>query len=174
METPRTVAAAVLAHVEEALTEGGAAPISTAYVALGEVAWDDCCGQLVVAIERVYRTVEPFPSEATSDVRCAGLLIAVDVVVELLRCLPVLDDSGNAPTPEALDAAYEPIYRDSALVWNALASADLLGDDGYGDPVWDRANLNQTWIAPQGGCIGTETRVTLGIPSDVWCTGGDE
>lgn len=169
VESPYTVAAAVLAHVKDALVACESPPITTEYVAVGEAVWDDCCGQLVVGVERSFRTVAPFPTEAGPDGLCAGTPIAVEIVVVLVRCAPTLSDSGKAPSAAKLDASSQSIYRDAAIVWNALASAELLGDDGFGDTEWERSGLQQTFDG-EGGCVGIETRVTLGIPSHLWCT----
>lgn len=169
MESPYTVAAAVLAAVHDRLVECEADPVSTQYVAVGQAVWDDPCGQLVVAVERTFRTVDPFPTEAVSDAVCAGNPIGVDVVVLLVRCMPVIDDAGRAPAPSVLDATSASIYRDAAIVWNVLAGFDLLGDDGFGEPEWERGNLAQTFTGADGGAIGIESRVTLGVPAHLWC-----
>src|SRR6188472_1455578 len=75
----------------------GIAPITASYVAAGAVAWDSCCGLLVAAPERVYRSAA-FPIEGTTDYVCEPSFLVVDVIVLLLRCVPVVDDRGTAPT----------------------------------------------------------------------------
>lgn len=173
MESAQTVAAAVLAQVLDALhTAGLGADIRTDYVAVGTAVWDDCCGQLVVAPERVYRTnprLGPFPTEGGSDGDCAGNPIAIDLNVLLVRCVPTVDDAGNAPAPADIEAAYNLVLAEAAVVWNVLVGPDIVGDnDGWGGE-WDRANVSQTWVGAEGGCIGTESRITLGIPFNEFC-----
>lgn len=135
-------------------------PIDAAYVAAGLVAWDSCCGLLVVAPERVYRSAT-FPIEGTTDYVCEDALLVVDVVVLLLRCVPSIDDRGNAPAPALLGAAYEAVMQDAAVIWNAV-----VGDLPEG---WERANVDQSFVGAQGGCVGVETRFTIGLSQSDWC-----
>ncbi len=137
----------------------GSAPITTGYVGAGFVAWDDCCGQLVVAPERVYRS-ERFPVEFAELERCSAGFLVIDVVVLLVRCVPVVDDQGHPPAVAALDGAYAAVLADAATVWQVMAGP--LPDN------WERAGLNQTFLGAEGGCIGVETRMKVGIDQDVW------
>lgn len=172
-QTPYSVAAAILAHVKDALLAAESAPITTEFVAAGQIAFDDCCGTLVVMPELVQESGYPFPSPRDPRLPCPQPMIQVDVLVLLVRCVPVLDDSGNPPTAAEQDAAFQAILRDAAIVWNALVvDTAVLGADPYGDPLWERANASQGMQAPSGGCIGIETRVSYGIPQDLWCIGG--
>ena len=145
--------------VEDALTNADSDPVS-AYVGVAEVAWDDCCGQLVVAPERVYRSVI-FPSENNTEEFCFAGQLVVDLVVLLVRCVPTVDDRGRAPTPAALDNAHRSFLKDAATVWTAVSCCDLPDD-------WERANVAQTFVGAQGGCVAVETRFTIGINQQVW------
>jgi hypothetical protein len=150
----------LLCLIDEALVQAGRDPINRAYVAAGQIAWDDCCGMLVVGPERVFRSVE-FPSEATGPEYCDKGELTLDLVAVLVRCVPVVNDRGQAPTGQALNEAYTSIMEDAAVVWNAIDCAELPLD-------WMRANLSQTFVGAQGGCIGVETRVTIGLSQKVW------
>ena len=75
--------------------------------------------------------------------------------------LATLDDRGRAPAPKKLDDAYARIIRDAAIVWDALTGELPEG--------WERANVDQAYIGADGGCIGVETRLTIGLPQDEWC-----
>lgn len=162
-----TVCAAVLAYVEAALTACGRTPGQT-LVSVGGIVVDDCCiGLLQVAPERVYRTAG-FPIEATTDEVCRKGLLAVDVVVRLDTCAPVLDAKGRAPSIESQEATFTTVLQDAAIVWGAVSSDDILGDD-YGEPAWSRANVTQIFNGPDGGCIGSETRLSIGLPYALWC-----
>lgn len=148
----------ILAELDACSSE----PITTAYSGAGLVAWDDCCGQLVVTPERVYRTQE-FPIEDTTDERCSGGTIAVQLLATLVRCVPSPDDSGNPPNSAALSAAHKRILDDGAICWQAMSSPldpDL---------EWERAGLAQTIVGGEGGCIAIESRVTIGVEANVWC-----
>lgn len=138
-------------------------PITVSYVAAGTAAWDTCCGALIVAPERVFRSAN-FPNEGTTVDDCETGLLAVDVVLLLLRCVPSIDDRGNAPKPDVLSVAYGKTIRDAAVVWNAITGELPEG--------WERANVDQAFIGAQGGCIGVETRFTIGLPQDEWCPCG--
>lgn len=158
--SPHTIANWALCLVGDALINANRPEVQRAYVAAGQVAWDDCCGMLVAAPERTYRSVE-FPVEFTAEEDCYLGVIVVELVVLLVRCVPTVDDRGRAPAAEALDAAYRSLLDDAAVVWNALICADLYDE-------WQRANLSQTFVGADGGCIGVETRVTIGVPWTRW------
>jgi hypothetical protein len=154
------VAAWLLAQVESALAECDREPLNRAYVAAGQIAWDDCCGMLVVAPERVFRS-STFPVQETNEELCWGGYLTVDLLVLLVRCIPTVDDRGRAPSAAALDAAYTGIIEDAAVVFNAVISA-------MPNREWMRATPTQTFVGAEGGCIGVETRLTLGIPQNEW------
>ncbi len=137
-----------------ALADCNREPISTTYVGSGAIAWDDCCGTLVVVPERVYRSQE-FPAEDTNEVICFDGLIAIELSVMLLRCVPVVDDRGRAPSASLLQVAYQNLLGDAAVIYNALTS-------NFPD-YWERTNPAQTFIGAQGGCMGVETRLVIGL-----------
>lgn len=169
IQDPFTICAMVLAVVEDALRSCGI-EVGSTNIATGAIIVDDCCpGLLTVAPERVFRTTDPFPTEAFDDGQCDGRPIAVDLVVRVDRCTPTIGDDGAPPSFDDQAASTREVLTDAAVIWNALASVLLLGDDGHGGTLLERANLNQIFTPPQGGCIGTETRVTLGVPADLWC-----
>ena len=135
-------------------------PIDASYVAAGLIAWDSCCGLLVVGPERVYRSAA-FPVEGTTDYVCETGFIVVDIVVLLLRCVPTLNDRGQAPPPTALSAAHSKVLRDAAIIWNTVV--DELPEG------WQRSTVDQGFVGASGGCIGIETRLSVGLAQSVWC-----
>lgn len=159
-KSPHSVATWLLCEVRDALLNNNREPIQRAYVAAGSVAWDDCCGMLVVAPERVYRS-QLFPNEFADREICDLGWLNLNLVVLLVRCVPVVDDRGRAPSQEALDAAYKNILEDSAVVWNTLQCMTMPDE-------WDRAGLSQSFVGADGGCIGVESRITIGIPQAKW------
>ena len=168
-DTPYSVAVAVLAYVADAFATCER-PIVRQMVAVGGIVIDDCCvGALTVAPERIFRTTDPFPTEATADDTCADLPIAMQLLVRVDRCIPTVDDRGRPPSPVTLEAAYAAILADAAIVWTALASVGVLGDDGYGDTQWVRGSLTQEFPVADGGCVAVETRIVLGIQQALWC-----
>lgn len=166
MTTPFSVCEAYLHHVGQALADREREPIGRMYVATGPVVvWDDCCpGQLTVGHDRIYRSLT-FPLEATggSGVEaCFTGDIVLPVVITLLRCVPVLDAQGRPPTSEKLAAAHQRVMDDAAVVWNALAT---------GAPVdgWETSSLAQTPVTGEGGCVGNEWRLFVGVDQGTWC-----
>ena len=104
-----------LGVVHDGLVECDRDPISLAYVAAGEIAWDNCCGMLVVAPERIYRS-QVFPTENGNEELCFGGYLVVDLLVLIVRCVPTVDDRGRAPSQAALQAAYRTLIEDAAVV----------------------------------------------------------
>lgn len=146
-------------EIEAELADCSREPVQRSYVAAGEIAWDDCCGMLVVAPERIYRT-SSFPEEDTTEDLCSERNLAVDLVALIVRCVPTVDDRGRAPSAAALQTAYREIIEDGAVVLNAVMA-----------PLpsrWERANVSQTFTGAQGGCIGVETRFTIGTEQPIW------
>ena len=154
------IAAWLLATVQNALVDCDRDPINRAYVAAGQIAWDDCCGMLVVAPERIYKSAR-FPEQNANEELCWGGYLAVDFLVLLVRCVPVVDDRGRAPSAAALQTAYAELIEDAAVVYNAV-----IGPMPYEE--WERALPTQTFVGAEGGCIAVETRLTIGIPQDTW------
>jgi hypothetical protein len=144
----------------DALQACGSEPITTAYVAAGGIAWDTCCGLLVVGPERTFRSAQ-FPIEGTTDYQCETGFIVVDVVILLLRCVPTIDDRGNPPAVSELSAAYQSLLTDAAILWNVA-----VGELPEG---WQRASVDQSYVGAQGGCIGVETRMSIGLAQGEWC-----
>ena len=153
------VAQWLLSTTQQALIDCGRDDINRAYVAAGDIAWDDCCGMLVVAPERVFRS-DNFPNQLVDEEFCFGGYLAVEYVVLLVRCVPTVDERGRAPSQAQLQAAYNTLLGDAAVVYNAVTT-DLPDD-------WVRATPTQTFVGAQGGCIGVETRVVIGIEQDQW------
>jgi hypothetical protein len=146
----------------DALTACARPPITTSYVAAGIVPWDDCCGTLTVGLENVFRT-GVFPNPGPDPTGCFDGYIAVQLVVLVVRCLPTIDDSGDPPEAADMAAAYKALLVDAAVVWNAVL--------GLADPDTEVDGPQQTFVGAEGGCIAAETRFTLSVDGDRWCTG---
>jgi hypothetical protein len=115
---------------------------------------------LVVAPERVYRSIA-FPAEATERELCFGGSLVVELVVLLVRCVPTVDERGRAPSSERLDDAYRSLLEDAAVVWDSIICCELPGE-------WERAAVSQTFVGAEGGCVGVETRVVIGLEQSRW------
>jgi hypothetical protein len=150
------VQASILGELERCESD----PVTTTYPGVGLVAWDDCCGQLVVSPERIFRSVQ-FPTEDTTDEKCYAGIIAVDLLASLVRCVPVPNDRGMPPSASELASAHKRLLDDAAIVWQAV-TGDL-------DSEWERSGVAQTFSGGQGGCVAIETRLTIGVDSSTWC-----
>jgi hypothetical protein len=157
-QTAATVCEAVRAYVAERLTACGFT-ITTTYVGAGLIAWDDCCGMLVVVPERIYRSAV-WPIEGPDPQGCYEGLAAIQLTALWLACMPTVDDRGRPPSVAAMSVAYTDFLNAAAVVWNALAELPW---------EWETTGLNQTFLGTEGGCIGVESRLTVGIDEDQWC-----
>jgi hypothetical protein len=123
-------------------------------------------GQLTVHVARVYPTTS-FPSETREVLglkSCSPTSIAVELVITLLRCVPVSDpETGCPPTCEEEAAAARVIQIDSASVLNAL----LCCLPGFGTRRRGPRYVigAQKTLEPQGDCGGIEQRVTVALDS---------
>jgi len=160
LRSAHSVADFVLCAVQNGLTQANSAPIQRTYVAAGAIAWDDCCGMLVTAPERIYRSIS-FPAEFAEREICDLGWLNIDLLVLLVRCVPVVDNMGRAPTSDALNEAYKETLADSAVIWNVLQCLAMPDD-------WEKASLSQAFIGADGGCVGIESRITIGIPQTRW------
>jgi len=158
------VGEAILAQLQAALEAVGWPSDATAYVGAGSIAWDDCCGQIVVNPERTFRYLE-FPAEATGGELSAACYpgdIGVIVSVVVLGCIPVVEDTGAPPDGFDIGAAHAEFHRLAAAVWNSL-------DAGLPDDEWELAGLSQNFLGPEGGCLAVETRFAVGLEEPAWC-----
>lgn len=145
--------------VHAALVSCSRPEVKTRFVGSGEVAWDDCCGLLVVAPEAIFRYVA-FPEAATGAEDCILGDLGMNLNVTLVRCAPTVSDRGIAPSADALDNAHTSLLEDAAVVWTAMS-----GDLPAG---MERAGLAQSFVGAQGGCIAVETRMVVGIEQSKW------
>jgi hypothetical protein len=140
---------AILGCVESKFDDCGAPGFCRSQVAAGVVAWDDCCscdegdGQLWVRLARwVPDPTYALPGGPTSGCDEPTLL---QVAVGALRCVPVVDDAGNAPSSEAIEASAARIYHDTQLIYEAVMCCLELRS-------WE------SWesLGSEGGCGGGE------------------
>jgi hypothetical protein len=129
------------------------------YVTFGEVAWD--CEQLVVSVERTFGvdTGDVLSENVLGiDASAPFQLRGATVACSLIRCVPVVDDQGNPPTPVALADSATVVLADGIAMFNCLADAHRAGDLATCNGVAFEAGEAQT---PDGGFGGWLTRVRL-------------
>lgn len=147
---------AVVAHY---LTEAVDLP-DRQYVSNGLPAFD--CEQITVHVENTFGiTGTPLGENPTDQYRDAGHAMRAGVfAITIIRCVPMLDDDGNAPTVAREVTASQAIYADAVLVLNALIVAEGNGDlPGCGAIVF-RSWTNEN---PQGGYGGGTLRVSISL-----------
>lgn len=130
----------------------------------GQLAWDGCeCGTLAVTVDRIFQSAT-FPQPAGDNelaAQCASAYLAVDATVTVLRCAPNPQGTALAPTCTALDAAALAWFIDMDAVRSALACCLL--DMRTADTIVEFVLRDTVPAGPQGGCVGSDTRLTFGI-----------
>lgn len=134
--------------------------IVESYVVIGELAWDECCGILAAAPLRTFKSAI-FPTPLIDATNCDNSQLCVEIAVILLRCAPIIDAQGNAPSIEDMSASFASTANDAAVIMDAMM-AEM-------PPGWERAALEQTFDGADGGCIAIDTRMTIGLPQTDWC-----
>ena len=120
---------------------------------------------LAVTVDRIYQS-STFPDPAGDQqlaADCAAPYLAFDMTVTVLRCAPQPRGRQLAPTCPQMSAAALAWFIDMDTVRASLACclADLLAADTVAGWV-----LRDTVPAgPEGGCVGSDTRLAVGIPN---------
>jgi len=117
----------------------------------GTVAWDDCCdcgngnGQLWV------RLVEwlPDPDIEQRDHGC-NESSRLSIGIGTLRCVPTIDEEGNAPSAAAETAAAERLHSDAQIVRDGVACC-----------LESRQWVGWVPLGYEGGCGGGEHIFTV-------------
>lgn len=144
------------ARAELAGTAAGA-PERRCVVPGGAASFEDCCaGQLTVHARRTFAS-SSFPNEDRAVQPCFAGLVAVEYVVTILRCAPT-GKGPKPPTCEQLDASARTTMADAAAVRRGVACC--LHENRQKVVAVLGA---QPFVAPQGGCVGSELSVTVGL-----------
>jgi hypothetical protein len=154
------LAAAVFDAVVDHFAAAGEPLPDRRYIADGPPSWD--CQQLTVHVERTYGTEGNVAAEVLAPVACLVLRGAV-VAVEIVRCCPVVDSSGDEviipPAAEIEETAHQKL-RDAVLMTNAIVAAyraeALPGCHGIAIENWVNSG-------PQGGLTGGVLRVRIDL-----------
>lgn len=130
----------------------------------GEIAWDDCnCdGILAVTTPRVFLS-ENFPEEAegTVGVRCQAPYEVGEFTVSVIRCAPTPDGQEMAPPAADLDAAAGLLLQDTAETMDAVSAlmCQLKDSDTISDYLISPAES----AGPEGACVGFTLRVLVSL-----------
>lgn len=140
-------------------------------VSPGPPTWDGCdCGLLAVSTSRIYMS-QTFPIDSggeTSQRRCGNPYVCVDMSVTIARCTPV-GKNGSAPTPKQESEAARILYDDAAAILSGVACCLQSMSEGSPPLVEDYVIRQQVVVGPEGGCVGTDTSLTLGFVNGCLC-----
>lgn len=156
-----TVASRLETAVYEALTDTpdrhGVVP--------GAIAWDACdCGMLAVSVAQVYPS-ETFPDPQPAPFgACQAPWEVAELVVQIIRCAPNPEGQNLYPTTAAQDASAQQVARDAYQTRRAI-SLELCAMNEARD-IADYLVRPQPTQGPQGGCVGTELRALVSLPTD--------
>jgi hypothetical protein len=131
------------------------------------IPWDncDCGGQVALAIQSVYGSTRfPTPADASRDwSKCGPPWQVAQVVVQVTRCVPTMDDQGQPPTCAASLVAAYTLENDRTAVRQALACCLTELKDSRVIGGW--AMNPSVTVGEQGGCAGVETAFLIGVRS---------
>ena len=120
---------------------------------------DDCCPQLTVWAERV--TESPSSPGFTTGVPSCERINLVTLIARIVRCLPGMQENGNFPNADALEAAATQKDADGWALWNHVFNqhcAGLLFEE-CGEVHWDGLSS----VNPSGGCAGWQLQVRASL-----------
>lgn len=148
----------LLAWVAAGASSVLSSPIGRVVIAPGTAeAWDDCCdGQLHV---RVMRVAPRYNGRPAWDKTCTLLDYEVTLALGVTRCAAVVDDSGNAPSADAVstDASHE--VQDMAELLDFLLCTQFPLIEGSPHVIrWQPKPV-------QGGCHGGEWEFMVRMPT---------
>lgn len=133
-----------------------------------------CLEHLVAWVEIGTPTSGEFPLPA-GRITCDPPALAVSVVIQWLRCEPVVDEHGF-PAAQDLEIAARLVLTEARIVWDAVScwamspepSDPEVDPDGAGD--LDVMLVSLQPVPPQGGVAGMELRVMVGLDPCGPCT----
>lgn len=144
--------------LEDALTAASRACTSAKrqIIAVGEVAFDDCCDGQVWA-----RLISAVPAPQTNQTpaaaqACGVVMWDATVGIGMVRCAATVNDQGAAPAPSVL--CYEALTATADMAaLQAAISCDLAPTRGARRVRFLRWDA----IGPEGGCVGGEWQISV-------------
>ena len=130
----------------------------------GAIAWDACdCGLLAVSVGQIYLT-EVFPEPLSRRVGngCDAPWEAAEFIIQVIRCVPTVDDAGAPPTTAALDTSAREILRDAYELLRAVSVKLCQMNEARDIADFILRPLNPQ--GPSGMCGGSEVRAIVSLP----------
>lgn len=138
------------------------APARSMVIPGAQVAWDQCqCGQLTVHTRTAYPS-DNFPAQKLTGSfdKCPATWLVVEYVITVLRCVPVQDNRGNPPAPDALHAAAERDLLDRHAVRRGVTCCFADENPALRTP---RLQQEQLAVGVEGQCMGSELHVLVAL-----------
>lgn len=130
----------------------------------GEIAWDNCTceGVLAVSVPRIF-LAEVFPDETEGPVgvRCQAPYEVAEFTVSVIRCAPTPEADEQAPPAEELDAAAGLLLQDMTETMEAISArlCQLHDIEDISDYLITPAEA----AGPEGACVGFNLRVLISL-----------
>lgn len=128
------------------------------YVSDGTPAYD--CEQVAVQVARTMGILGNVAAEQAMQVLGPMVQRAAEVVVHVIRCAPVVDDDGSAPSTDEVEASARGVLADAVMVPDALLAAYKAGLLGACSGV---ALGGWAGYGPEGGLVGGLVTVRLDL-----------
>lgn len=125
------------------------------YWTMGQPAID--CEQLVIYFNQMYLGT---PGAQASEPQRCNVPRSATITISLSRQIPVVGQSGKAPSPEKIQIASETLAIDSWVLMQSINLIDQWDQTGYGLGVI--ATLETS--PPEGGFQTTSMQITLAVP----------
>lgn len=120
-----------------------------------EPAWDDCCsGLLYVSLVRVYPT-NTFPEQTTDPQKCWSARLVGQYQIGVLRCAPSLKGRGQVPSAAEVSNNGLAVMEEGYATMRAIGCLMALWKPRQA------AFLAQTYVGPEGGCVGSTLDVAV-------------
>lgn len=151
-------------YLVTAVRNGLSAGVSRYGQVPGEIAWDkcDCEGVLAVSVPRIF-LAEDFPDETEGPVgvRCQAPYEVAEYTVSVIRCAPGPGDQDQAPEASELDSAAGLLLQDMTETMEAVARRLCQLHDA--EDISDYLITPAEAAGPEGLCVGFNLRVLISL-----------
>lgn len=129
----------------------------------GSTAWDECdCGQFTQTITSIFPSSSfPTPSNDVDVTPCGPHMLVVAVTLEIVRCIPGVDDNGASPTCAMLLESAIVLEADRLATRVALSCA--LGELRNEYIIHAYSVGAATSLGPEGNCGGVQITYQFAI-----------
>lgn len=130
----------------------------------GEIAWDNCTceGVLAVTVPRIYLSdVFPAETEGPVGVSCHAPYEVAEYTVSIIRCAPQPEGQDMAPAADDLDTSAGLLLQDMAETMAAVH--DLLCGLSQDDTIDGFIVAPAESAGPEGACVGFNLRVLVSL-----------